>query len=146
MAVFRFRMQNILEMKEKLEEQAKNEFAHAQKVLAEEEELLNALFQKKEAYIEQGIQLRNRVIDIQEIMDNKKAIEHTDMLIEQQKLSVAVAGKKVDAATKQLMDARVQTKTYSKLREKEFNDFLAEEARKESKEIDELNSYRFGNR
>lgn len=146
MAVFRFRMQNILEMKEKLEEQAKNEFAHAQRELAEEEELLNALFQKKEAYIEQGIQLRNRVIDIQEIMDNKKAIEHTDMLIEQQKLSVAVAGKKVDAATKQLMDARVQTKTYSKLREKEFNDFLAEEARKESKEIDELNSYRFGNR
>ena len=106
MAVFRFRMQNILEMKEKLEEQAKNEFAHAQRALAEEEELLNALFQKKEAYIEQGIQLRNRVIDIQEIMDNKKAIEHTDMLIEQQKLSVAVAGKKVDAATKQLMDAR----------------------------------------
>ena len=44
MAVFRFRMQNILEMKEKLEEQAKNEFAHAQRALAEEEELLNALF------------------------------------------------------------------------------------------------------
>ncbi len=146
MAVFRFRMQNILDMKEKLEEQARNEFAHAQRALAEEEELLNALFEKKDAYIEQGIWLRNHVIDIQEIMDNKKAIEHTEMLIEQQKLSVAVAQKKVDAATKQLMDARVQTKTYSKLREKEFEDFLAEEAKKESKEIDELNSYRFGNR
>lgn len=146
MSVFRFRMQSILDMKEKLEEQARNDFARAQKELSEEEEILSGLYARKEAYIEKGIRLRNQMIDVREILDNKKAIEHTEMLIEQQKLSVAVAQKKMDAATKQMMDARVQTKTYEKLREKEFASFMAEEAKKESKEIDELNSYRFGNK
>ena len=38
MARFRYRMQNILDVKEKLESQAKNEFAIANARLAEEEE------------------------------------------------------------------------------------------------------------
>ncbi len=146
MAVFHFRMQNILDMKEKLEEQAKNDFAKAQKELADEEEALNNLFIRKEAYLQEGVRLRSVAIDVQEILDNKKAIEHVDGLIEQQKVNVNVASKKVDAATKTMMDARVQTKTYTKLREKEFDNFMAEEVKKESKEIDELNSYRYGNK
>ena len=146
MAVFRFRMQNILDMKTKLEEQAKNDFAKAQKELADEEEALQALYDKKEAYLQEGVELRASAIHVQNILDNKKAIAHTDGVIEQQKVNVNVGGKKVDAATKKMMDARVQTKTYTKLREKAFENFLVEEAKKESKEIDELNSYRYKNR
>ena len=146
MAVFRFRMQNILDMKAKLEEQAKNDFAKAQKELADEEEALQALYDRKEAYLQEGVNLRASSICVQDILDNKKSIEHTDGLIEQQKVNVNVAAKKVDAATKKMMDARVQTKTYMKLREKAFESFLAEEAKRENKEIDELNSYRYKNR
>lgn len=146
MAVFHFRMQNILDMKVKFEEQAKNDFAKAQKELADEEEALQALCDRKEAYLQEGVRLRAAAIRVQEILDNKKAIEHTDGLIEQQKVNVNVASKKLDAATKKMMDARVETKTYTKLREKAFENFLVEEAKKESKEIDELNSYRYKNR
>lgn len=146
MSVFRFRMQSILDMKGKLEEQAKNEFAKAQKELEEEEELLQSLNDRKEAYLAHGVFLRSQQIDVREILDNKKSIEHTEMLIEKQVLSVNVAQKKLDAAAKQMMDARIQTKTYEKLKEKAFESFLEEEAKRESKEIDELNSYRFGNK
>lgn len=146
MAVFRFRMQSILDMKEKMEQQSKNEFAQAQKELLEEEEEMQKLRRKEELLYEEGMRLRQSTIEIQEILDNKKAIEHVKGLIEQQRLAVVMAEKKVDAATKRMMDARVQTKTYEKLREKAMAEYQMEENKKENKEVDELNSYRFGQR
>ncbi len=142
MSVFRFRMQSILDMKAKLEEQAKIEFAQAQQKLTEEQELLEQIIRRKEEYIAQGIRLRNENIDVQEILDNKSAIEYTQNLEKEQRLAVNVAQKAVDAATKRMMDARAQTRTYEKLKEHAFEEFLQEENRAESKEIDQLNSYR----
>jgi len=142
MSVFRFRMQSILDMKAKLEEQAKIEFAQAQQKLTEEQELLEQIIRRKEDYIQQGIRLRNENIDVQEILDNKNAIEYTENLEKEQRLAVNVAQKALDAATRRMMDARAQTRTYEKLKEHAFEEFLQEENRAESKEIDQLNSYR----
>lgn len=142
MSVFRFRMQNILDMKEKLEEQAKTEFAQAQRKLMEEQELLDDVIRRKEAYIAEGIRLRNEAISVREILDNKSAIEYTQGLEKEQRLAVNVAQKAVDAASRRMMEARAQTKTYEKLREHAFEAFVQEENKAESKEIDQLNSYR----
>ena len=110
--------------------------------LTEEQELLEQIIRRKEEYIAQGIRLRNENIDVQEILDNKSAIEYTQNLEKEQRLAVNVAQKAVDAATKRMMDARAQTRTYEKLKEHAFEEFLQEENRAESKEIDQLNSYR----
>ena len=142
MSVFRFRMQNILDMKEKLEEQAKTEFAQAQRKLTEEQELLAEVIKRKEAYIAEGIRLRNEAISVREILDKKSAIEYTQNLETEQRLAVNVAQKAVDAASRRMMEARAQTKTYEKLKEHAFEEFMQEENRAESKEIDQLNSYR----
>ena len=142
MSVFRFRMQSILDMKAKLEEQAKIEFAQAQQKLMEEQALLSQIVKRKEDYIAYGVQLRNQMIDVQEILDNKKAIEYTKELEKQQQLAVNVAQKAVDAAGRKMMDAITQTRTYEKLKEHAFDEFLQEESRMESKEVDQLNSYR----
>lgn len=142
MSVFRFRMQNILDMKEKLEEQAKTEFAQAQRKLTEEQELLAQVIKRKEDYIAYGIQLRNETINVREVLDNKSAIEYTEALEKEQRLAVNVAQKAVDAASRKMMEARAQTKTYEKLKEHAFEEFLQEENRAEGKEIDQLNSYR----
>lgn len=142
MSVFRFRMQSILDMKAKLEEQSRQEFAHAQQKLSEEQQRLDDIIKRREDYIAYGIKLRSEELDVFEIMENKKAIEHVKELEKQQRLSVAVAQKAVDAAFKKMTDARVQTKTYEKLREHAFEEFVQEENRAENKQIDELNSYR----
>ncbi len=142
MSVFRFRMQSILDMKAKLEDQAKIEFAQAQQKLTEEQELLEQIIKRKEDYIAYGIQLRNEAINVQEILDNKNAIEYTKELEKEQRLAVTVAQKAVDAATRRMMEARAQTRTYEKLKEHAFEEFMLEENRAESKEIDQLNSYR----
>ena len=50
MARFRYRMQNILNVKEKLENQARNDFAVAVAKVNEEEAKLHELEGRKEAY------------------------------------------------------------------------------------------------
>lgn len=142
MSVFRFSMQSILDMKAKLEDQAKIEFARAQQKLTEEQELLEQIIKRREDYIVYGIKLRNEAINVQEILDNKNAIEYTEELEKEQRLAVNVAQKAVDAATRRMMEARAQTRTYEKLKEHAFEEFMLEENRAESKEIDQLNSYR----
>ena len=144
MSVFRFRMQSILDMKAKLEEQAKIEFAQAQQKLTEEQELLEQIIRRKEDYIQQGIRLRNENIDVQEILDNKNAIEYTENLEKEQRLAVNVAQKALDAATRRMMDARAQTRTYEKLKEHAFEEFLKEMEAADQQEINELVTFRFG--
>ena len=57
MARFIYRMQSILNIKEKMEEQARMEFAAARMRLDEEELKLQALIERKESYEEQGREL-----------------------------------------------------------------------------------------
>ena len=54
MAKFIYRMQSILDIKEKMVDQAKMEFAAARMRLNEEEEKLQNLILRKTAYEEQG--------------------------------------------------------------------------------------------
>ena len=58
MAKFRYRMQSILNIKYQLETQAKMEVGRAQMRLNEEQEKLQTLFDRKEAYMEEGRQIR----------------------------------------------------------------------------------------
>lgn len=142
MAVFRYKMQGILNIREKMENQAKQEFAEAVANLNAEEQKLQEFHERKRFYEEEGVRLRNVELDVLKIMENRNAIEHMKGVIEQQILQVNVAQKAVEAARLRMMDARTQTRTYELLKEKAFEEFLVEEGKKESKEIDELNSYR----
>ena len=59
MAKFRYRMQSILNIKYQLENQAKMDLGRAQVRLMEEEEKLQTLIDRKEAYLEGGRRMRS---------------------------------------------------------------------------------------
>ncbi len=143
MAVYRYKLQGILDIKDKLETQAKQEFANANIKLLEEEALLEEIRKRKNEYIEEGVKLRLEVIDPVAIDINKRAVEVMEDEEKKQEIEVAVARKNVDAARKKMMDARTETRIYEKLKENDFKEFMIEEGKAESKEIDELNSFRF---
>ena len=143
MAVYRYKLQGILDIKDKLETQAKQEFANANIKLLEEEALLEEIRKRKNEYIEEGVKLRLEVIDPVAIDINKRAVEVLEDEEKKQEIEVAVARKNVDAARKKMMDARTETRIYEKLKENDFKEFMIEEGKAESKEIDELNSFRF---
>ena len=144
MARFRYKMQSILDIKEKLETKAKQDFAQANQRLMEEEEKLDALKRRKEAYLEEGIQIRLQVIDVRKIRENKMAVMRMDEYILQQSKEIAKAQKQVERARAALQQVMQERKVHEKLKEKAFQEFMKEEQQKENSQIDELTTYLHG--
>lgn len=141
MAKFIYRMQNILEIKLKMEDQAKTEFATAKIHFDEEEEKLQFLKDRKAVYEEQGRALRKDSLKVREILENKEAMDRMDEFILFQMKNVEKAQKELDMARERLKEAMQESKTHERLREKAFDQFIREENAREAKEIDELTSY-----
>lgn len=143
MAVFRFKMQNILNLKYRLEEQQKIAFAEAQNALYTEEERLAKLEADKASYEEKLKEAALGDIDITDIRRLTSNIDTMKILIEDQKLRIEKAEEEVEKQRELLADAVKERKTYEKLREKAFDRFVKEEEAKEKAAIDELVSYQF---
>lgn len=144
MARFRYRMQNILNVKQKLETQARNEFAIASQKVREEEEKLNELINRRSAYEAYLAELYKGNLDIVKIHETNEAIESMKGIIEDQRDNLKYAERVLEERRRELQDAMQDVKTHEKLKERQFDIFLKDEAAKESKEIDELVSYRYG--
>ena len=143
MAKFVYKMQNILDIKYQMEDQAKITYSLARKKLDDEEDKLRTLINKKNEYEDNYRELASSVLDVLSIVTCKKAIDVTKEKIKRQYVEVRVAEKNLEAARIKLNDVMVDRKTYEKLREHAFDDFLRELEEQEKKEIDELVSYRF---
>lgn len=146
MARFRYSMQSILNIKLKLETQAKQEFSTAKAALDEEEQRLEALFDRKRGYEQRAMSLLSGRLNLREIGENKAAVRCMDDYIEQQQINVNTAERNLEEARKRLTEVRMERKTHETLRDKAFEAFLMEEKRQESKEIDQLTSYTYGQR
>lgn len=146
MARFVYRMQNILNIKYKLEEQAKTEFMLANQKLQEEEKKLEQLQQRKEGYEEAVRQLLISTLQMDRIKENREAVVRMEEFIKVQLVCVEEAQRDVELKTAKLTQMMQERKVQEKLKEKAFEDFLQEENAKESKEIDELVSFTYGKR
>lgn len=144
MGRFRYNMQNILAIKEKMETQEKQQFALQTKRLTEEEEKLQTLEAEKERLIEEGKKLRLTKINILDIKENTAAKQYQDELIKKQETQVKTAQKNLEIARIRMQKAMQEREIHEKLKEKAFEEFMAEENRTQAKEIDELTSYVYG--
>ena len=143
MAKFIYRMQNILDIKNKLEIQAKNSYAAARMKLSQEEQKLDKLFEQKKSYEEAYRQQLSGNINVLQINICKNAIELSKNLIKKQLVEVKVASLNLEAAQKRLGEVMKERKIQEKLREKAYEEFLQELSDQEKKGIDELVSFRF---
>ena len=146
MAKFRYRMKSILNIKYQLETQAKMEVGRAQMRLNEEQEKLQALFDRKEAYFEEGRQMRKETVHANELRDNRNAVLIMDELIAVQEFEVLKAEEAVEKARAKLTEIMQERKMHEKLKEKALLQFLDEEKAAEFKVVDELTSYTYGQR
>lgn len=136
-------MQNILEVKLKLEDQAKSVYASAVEVLQKEQEKQRQLEAKKNSYEEYLTELMYESLKISEICRMENAVEVMKYRIHEQMIVVRNAQLQMDKAQKKLHEAMVERKTYEKLKEKAFEEFKLEVNAQEKKEIDELVSYTY---
>ncbi len=144
MPKFRYRMQSILDIKIKLEEQAKNEFAQAQMELLEEEEKKQVLLRQKGEYEQEAKRLRSDVLSVRELRENKTAIEVMKDRIKRQDIEIIKARNTLEAKREALSQVMQERKMHEKLREKALEEYLEEEKAAEMKSIDELTSFTYG--
>lgn len=144
MAKFVYRMQSILNIKEKMEEQAKQAFATANHQLMVEEERLARLRKRRIQYLEEGALLRQQVLDPLKLQENVSALDYIKEAIIDQRIRVKKAQETVDRARQVLQEYMIERKTHEQLKEAAFEEFKEELAKEESKEVDELVSYVYG--
>ena len=146
MAKFRYRMQSILNIKYQFETQAKIEVGRAQARLNEEQDKLQRLIDRKNAYLEEGRRMRRKALNVNDLRDNRNAMLIMDEMIMTQRLEVVRAAEALDQARAKLTEVMQERKMHEKLKEKALLQFLAEEKATEAKVVDELTSYTYGRR
>ncbi|MBO5484171.1 MAG: flagellar export protein FliJ [Lachnospiraceae bacterium] len=145
MAKFVFSMENLLQIKSKLEDQAKAEYGIQMAILRQEEQRLAELEQRKLSMQEQLKEQISNVLDLFRIRQLEDGVENIKYNMNLQKVVIANQQKKVESARMKLDEAMKERKTYEKLKEKAFEVFRQELNAAEQKEADELVSFRFGN-
>ena len=143
MAKFIYRMQNILDIKYKIESQARSHYSNMQAKVLEEERKLEQMFARKKELEDNYREMAMGTINVRELADAKNAIEFQRKAIKSQLVEVKVANKNLENARMRLNEVIKDRKTHEKLREKAFDEFLQELSEEEKKEIDELVSYKY---
>ena len=145
MAKFKYSMQNILEIKMKLETQAKNEFSIANRKYQTEKDRLDELVLKRVGYETRLKESLCGELNIRDINNLKKDINSIKSAIRTQLSNVKNAEDALDIKRYALNELMKERKTHEKLREKKFDEFQKEERDNESKEIDQLVSFTYNN-
>lgn len=143
MARFQYSMQNILNVKYKLESQAKSAFRAAAVRLMEEEERLEGVKKRQEGYEAEARRLVSSQLDVTEINRCRQAIELMKEAARNQLVVVHIAQRNLEGARARLNEVMMECKTHEKLKDREFEEFKHEIDREESKAIDELVSYSY---
>lgn len=146
MARFIFKMQSILTIKEKLEEQARMDYALANARLREKEEQRDAVIRRRDGYLEEAVRLRSEILDPVRLSENEAALRYMKQALERAEKAVLKARAEVDLAREKLQEAIKERKIYEKLKERAFEAFKEEVNKAENKEVDELVSYVYGRR
>lgn len=146
MARFRYRMQNILDVKMKLETQAKISYANANRALQEEEAVLQQMMLRRVEYEKKLAELMSGTINVMEINHARADVNSMKNIIRKQLLVVRKAEVAAEEARRYLNSVMQDRKTHEKLKEKAFEEFKKELLAEEEKEIDQLVSYTYNNR
>lgn len=143
MAKFLYRMQNILDIKYKLEDAAKQEYAEARRRLNEEEDKLQALNGRRHIYYLNYKAALQGKLDFLEIEECSNAVDVIEQMIAAQMEAVRKCSRELEQARLKLNQVMQERKMHEKLKEKKFDEFLEELNSQENKEVDEVVSYQF---
>lgn len=147
MARFVYRMQSVLNIKQKTEGQVKMEFAEAQAELNRQNDILNGYINRKEQYLLEAEELRNaETLKLQDILDNQYATAQMDSMIVAQLKNVKKAEADVDKVRIRLTRAIQERKMQETLRDRAFAEYLEEEKQEEAKETDQRTSFTYTKR
>lgn len=143
MAKFQFRLQNILSIKEKFEEQKKMELHSANQTFELEKNklnILNDLRERNNHVFRNSVENKVKVCDIRKM--NETAKFYNSSITEQNNVIVR-ASNHVKLIRKELQEALIEKKMYEKLKDNALEEYSIEENKEEQKQMDEIVSYKY---
>lgn len=143
MAKFVYRMQNILNIKQKLETQAQMAYSSANQKYLEEQKVLQQYLIRRVGYEKQLKEAMQGDLNLQEVAHARTNVNDMKTIVRRQMMQVHTAEKAMEDARVALNEVMQERKVQEKLREKAFEEFKQELAAAETKEIDELVSYTY---
>lgn len=143
MAKFVYRMQNILNIKQKLETQAKMTYSLANQKYLEQQNILQEYMVRRVGYEKRWKALMQGNLNLQEVEHARADVNAMKTIVRRQMIEVHRAEKELEDARNRLKTVMQERKVQEKLREKAFEEFKQELAEAETKEIDELVSYTY---
>ncbi len=138
---YNFRLEKVLNYKEKVEDIKKAEHMKANSVLRQEETKLVEYKNYKYKLVEEKDSSTSKKNINQMILFNNY-LNTVNKGIESQKEVVFKSQVEVDKTKEELIFAMQEKKGFEKLKEKDFNEFLIEEKKKEDKIMDEIVTFK----
>lgn len=139
--VFKFRLQKILDLKEKEEDNKKNEVALVLREIRETKQELEKIKIMRSSEKQHREDLNSNGCSIQEIREINTYITFLEEQIDLTILKLKELDVKLKEKQDEYLESRKERKSYDKLKEKDHERFKQEEAKQEEKIIDEIVSY-----
>ncbi len=139
-------MQNILDVKMKLESQAKIAYGIANQKYLDEQKKLQEIVLRRSSYEKILKESMTGTINVREVTHARADVNTMKTLMRRQMIEVHKAELALEDARRALNEIMQERKTHEKLKEKAFEQFMEEEKAAESKEIDQLVSYTYNNK
>lgn len=143
MKKFHYSMESVLNIKLKLEDQAKIAYANARSLLNIEEEKLKNMEQKKAFYEDEYRINSSNKLNLKKLKQLSLAIDIMKDNIVQQIVVVRAATQRLEVVRIRMKDAMIERKAQEKLKEKAWQKYMIEFEAEEQKEIDERNSFNY---
>ena len=142
---FKFRLQSLLNVKRQMEDNLKLELAEANRLLKEETDLLDALvFQKRELMSSINIET-SKGVKVEKLIEYNSYLFRLSMNIEKQKEKVIIAQENADKHRERLINIMQEKKMLEKLKDKNLEQYKAEETRREQKNYESIINFSLKN-
>lgn len=139
---FSFKLQRVLDIKERREEQLKGELASVKREYEEEEKILHSLEKSHSICLDRLREHQLKTISIQEVTWYQAYLSKlvNDISSQSQKLEDLL--KRIDELTKKLIETSKERRVLEKLRERKWDEFRHEVECLEQEVLDEIGTSR----
>jgi flagellar FliJ protein len=143
MSRFRFKLQPVLDVRERIQDERQRELALKLRDLVEAEAVLAALHRDREARRD-ALTRDHRTFGVDELRTAYAHLAYLDRSIEDQSVRVAACNDEVTHAQAKLLSASTDRKVLETLRTRRHEAFRADAALIEQREVDDQNARRYG--
>lgn len=146
MKKFKFKLQILLDEKQKKLEDKQLELSKIQYLLKQQEEVLNSLIEKHKSTLknlENMLDENKNAIDLISIDMHKRFLEKLSLDIQNQHKIIADTTEARDLKKQEVIEAMKETKMLEKLKEKHYKEFLIEFETQSQKELEDITQARF---